>query len=64
MKKTESVKNNVEENVAVDVAAVDKKYSALQDYLSKSDINGMQFLEVDEHNKGCLLYTSPSPRDS
>ena len=52
MKKNESVKNNVEENVAVDVAAVDKKYSALQDYLSKSDINGMQFLEVDEHNKG------------
>ena len=52
MKKTESVKNNVEETVAVNVAAVDKKYSALQDYLSKSDINGMQLLEVDEHNKG------------
>lgn len=51
MKKNERV-NNVEEKTTVEVNVVDKKYMALQNFLSQANINGMQLLEINEHNKG------------
>lgn len=44
-------KKKAEAKVAETVNVIDKKAAALKEYMEKANVNGIQFVDINEHNK-------------